>query len=33
MAKDYDQKNVLAVASVIGAAVLLIGMLGIWNAF
>ena len=33
MAKDYDQKSVLAVASVIGAAVLLIGMLGIWNAF
>ena len=33
MAKDYDQKNVLAVASVIGAAVLVIGMLGIWNAF
>ena len=33
MAKDYDQKNVLAVASVIGAAVLLIGMLGFWNSF
>jgi hypothetical protein len=33
MAKDYDQKFVVTVASVIGTAVLLIGLLGIWNAF
>jgi|GEM_PF-644340 hypothetical protein len=33
MAKNHDQKFVLVVASIVGAAVLLIGVLGVWNSF
>lgn len=33
MADDYQLKNVLIVAAVIGAGVLLLGLVGIWNTF
>ncbi len=33
MAEDYNLKFVVVVASIIGATVLAIGLLGIWNMF
>lgn len=33
MSEDYQQKNVIIVASTIGMGVLLLGLLGIWSLF
>ncbi len=33
MADDFRLKNVLIVATIIGAAVLVVGLLGVWNTF
>lgn len=33
MAEDYELKNVVVVALVIGGAVLLLGLLGVWYTF
>lgn len=33
MARNNEQKFVLAVTVILGAAVLLIGLLGVWNLF
>ena len=33
MAEDYQNKNVLLVATIIGASGLVLGLLGIWMAF